>query len=102
MTETKQQSPSATAVAKTIDQQLDEFTAYIEQLPSDTPEQVQGRILRSLLSASTPDELIAAGSSLSGEKLCGVPGYNLPGAKTCLVTTPLGAPACGCESGPSV
>lgn len=52
---------------------LEELTAYIKGLEPEDEGAVQDRILRSIMTATTPDELADAGGAVPSTQLLGVP-----------------------------
>lgn len=52
---------------------VEEFNNYIESLPDSNPEDVQERILRAILTATTADDIVNAGAATKAEEISGVP-----------------------------
>lgn len=60
-------------VAVDTDAELASFAEYAKTLPTDDPEEVQERILRSLMTATTADDILRAGEAQPASTVYGVP-----------------------------
>lgn len=70
---TPTETPAGATPAATVDAELEAVKAHAASLTVEDPEQVQERILRSMLGATNPHDLLTAGAATPASDIYGVP-----------------------------
>lgn len=56
-----------------VSQEMQTFVEYARSLPSDDPQEVEERILRSLLTATTAEDILRAGEAMPATEVLDIP-----------------------------
>lgn len=65
--------PSESTEVELATEGMQAFTDYVESLPDSNPEDVQERIIRAIMTATTAEEIINAGAATKAEDVVGIP-----------------------------